>query len=137
MYHHVFLKDGAVKFHFVLCLFSLTDLCESIIAELAERSSIIITNGSSNSNPSSRKNLDLRPYDRTTARPYKVLLLTYVVNCIAGTPTPRLCPVVRQCTELRVGRPGSYSWPGQGLVPLGSAGKKMRAPLLGLAKSIY
>ena len=69
MYHHVFLKDGAVKFHFVLCLFSLTDLCESIIAELAERSSIIITNGSSNSNPSSRKNLDLRPYDRTTVRP--------------------------------------------------------------------
>ena len=55
MYHHVFLKDGIVKFDFVLCLFSLTDLCESIIAELAERSSIIIQNGSSNSNPSSRK----------------------------------------------------------------------------------
>ena len=68
MYHHVFLKDGIVKFDFVLCLFSLTDLCESIIAELAERSSIIIQNGSSNSNPSSRKNLDLRPYDRTTVQ---------------------------------------------------------------------
>ena len=67
LYHHVFLKDGTVKFDFVLCLFSLTDLCESIIAELAERSSIIIQNGSSNSNPSSRKNLDLLPYDRTTA----------------------------------------------------------------------
>ena len=68
MYHHVFLKDGTVKFDFVLCLFSLTDLCESIIAELAERSSIIIKNGSSNSNPSSRKNLELRPYDRTTVQ---------------------------------------------------------------------
>ena len=87
LYHHVFLKDGTVKFDFVLCLFSLTDLCESIIAELAERSSIIIQNGSSNSNSSSRKNLDLRPY--------KVLLLTCVVNCTAGTPTPRLCPVVQ------------------------------------------
>ena len=34
-------------------------------------------------------------YDRTTVRPYKVLLLTCVVNCTAGTPTPRFCPVVR------------------------------------------
>ena len=33
------------------------------------------------SNPSSRKNLDLRPHDR----PYKVLLLANVANCIAGT----------------------------------------------------
>ena len=56
------------------------------IAELAERSPIIIQNGSSNL--SSRKNLDLRPYD-------KVLLLTCVVNCTAGTPTPRLCSVVQ------------------------------------------
>ena len=49
----------------------------------------------SSSNPSSRKNLDVRPYDRATARPYKVLLLTCVVNCTAGTPTPRLCSVVQ------------------------------------------
>ena len=33
-----------------------------IIAELAERSPIIMQNSS---NPSSRKNLDVRPYDRT------------------------------------------------------------------------
>ena len=33
-----------------------------MIAELAERSPIITQNSS---NPSSRKNLDLRPYDRT------------------------------------------------------------------------
>ena len=36
-----------------------------IIAELAERSPIIIQNSS---NPSSRKNLDVRPYDRTTVQ---------------------------------------------------------------------
>ena len=45
-----------------------------LIAELAGRSPIIIQNSS---NPSSRKKLDVRPY--------KVLLLICVVNCIAGT----------------------------------------------------
>ena len=45
-----------------------------LIAELAERSPIIIQNSS---NPSSRKKLDVRQY--------KVLLLICVVNCIAGT----------------------------------------------------
>ena len=71
------------------------------IAELAERSPIIIQN---RSNPSSQKNLDVRPYDCTTVQPYnrtivwpyKVLLLTCVVSCTAGTPTPRLCPVVQR-----------------------------------------
>ena len=71
-----------------------------LIAALAERSPIIIQYSS---NPSRRKNLDVRPYDRTTVRPYdrttvrpyKVLLLTCVVNCTAGTPTPRLCSVVQ------------------------------------------
>ena len=94
--------------------------CKWFIAELAERSPIIIKNSSS---PSSRKKLDVRPYDRTTVRPYdrttvrpynrttlrpndpttlqpydpttlrpyKVLLLTCVFSCTAGTPTPRLC----------------------------------------------
>ena len=37
----------------------------NIIAELAERSPIIIQNSS---DPSSRKNLDVRPYDRTTVQ---------------------------------------------------------------------
>ena len=49
-----------------------------IIAELAERNPIIIQNSS---NPSSRKNL--------VVRPYKVLLLTYVLNCttaLSGSP---------------------------------------------------
>ena len=40
-------------------------LLSTIIAELAERSPIIIQN---NNNPSSRKNLDVRPYDRMTAQ---------------------------------------------------------------------
>ena len=40
-------------------------LFRKIIAELAERSPIIIQNSS---NPSSRKNLDVRPYDRKTVQ---------------------------------------------------------------------
>ena len=31
LYQHVLLKDGTVKFAFVLCLFSLTDLRKSIV----------------------------------------------------------------------------------------------------------
>ena len=30
-----------------------------------------------------------------TVRPYKVLLLTCVVNCTTGTPTPQLCSVIQ------------------------------------------
>ena len=63
-----------------------------MIAELTERSPIIIQNSS---NPSSRKNLDVQPYNSTTAQPYKVLLLTYMVKCTAGTPMPWLCSVVQ------------------------------------------
>ena len=50
-----------------------------IIAELAERSPITIQNSS---NPSSRK---IWLYDRTTVRPYKVLLLACAANCTTGT----------------------------------------------------
>ena len=53
-----------------------------MIAELAERSPITIQNSS---NPSSQKNLVVRPYDRTTVRPYKVLLLAGAANCSTGT----------------------------------------------------
>ena len=63
-----------------------------LIAALAERSPIIIQYSS---NPSRRKDLDVRPYDRTTVRPYKVLVLKCVVNCTAGTSTPWLCSVVQ------------------------------------------
>ena len=105
----------------------LFNFTSQFIAELEERSPIIIQNGSSN--PSSWKNLDLWPY----GRPYKVLPLTCVVNCAAGTPTPRLCPVVQWSVHWAPSRT-----PGQGVVPLRRAGKKKKkAPLLGLAKSIY
>ena len=66
--------------------------CKQFIAELAEHSPIIIQNSS---NPSSWKNLDVRPYNRTTVWLYKVLLLTCMVNCTMGTQTPWLCPVVQ------------------------------------------
>ena len=116
-----------------------------LIAELAEHSPIIIQNSS---NPSSQKNLvvrpydrtTVRPYDRTTVRPYKVLLLTCVVNCTAGTPTPRLCPVVQWSVHW------APSWTTRVLVLAGARlcaletsreKKKLRTPLLGLAKSIY
>ena len=84
-----------------------------IIAELAERSPIIIKNSS---NPSSWKNLNVRPYVRTTVWPYKVLLLTCVVNCTAGTPTPRLCPVVSALGS-ESDDPGSSPGRGKALCP--------------------
>ena len=34
-------------------------------------------------------------YDWTTIQPYKVLLLTCVINCNVGMPSPRLCSVVQ------------------------------------------
>ena len=104
-----------------------------IIVDLAERSPIIIQ--SSSSNPSSQKNLDVR----TTVWLHKVLLLTCVVNCTTGTPTPWLCSVVQWSVHW------ASSWMTQVLVLARAKRcalemcrkKKMRAPLLGLAKSIY
>ena len=77
------------------------------MAELAERSPIIIQNSSSY--PSSQKNLDLWPY----GRPYKVLLLTCVFN------------------------PGSSPSRGKAFCPWDVREKKIRSPLLSLAKSIH
>ena len=105
-----------------------------IIAELSERSPIIIQNG--NSNPSSRKKFG--HMDRTTVRPYKVLLLTCVVNCTAGTPTPRLFPVVQWSVHWAPSRTTRVLvLAGARYCALETYGKKIRAPLLGLAKSIY
>ena len=103
-----------------------------LIAELAERSPIIIQNSS---NPSSRKHLDVQPY----GRPYKVLLLTWVVTCTAGTPTSRLCSVVQWSVHRAPGRTTRVLLlAGAMRCALETCGtKKMRAPLLGLAKSIY
>ena len=68
-----------MKFIPVLMLFVWSIASHTLfIAELTERSPIIIQNSS---NLSSRKNLDVQPYDR----PYKVLLLAYLANCATGT----------------------------------------------------
>ena len=74
-----------------------------------------------------------------TVQPYKVLLLTCVVNCTVGTPMPQLCPVVQWSVHWALSR---TTWV---LVLAGARHcaleacrkKKMQAPLLGLAKSIY
>ena len=65
------------------------------IAELAERSPIIIQNSN---NPSSRKNWDVRPYDRTTVQPYdhttvrsyKVLLLVQLYKIMSAFAVVRV-----------------------------------------------
>ena len=108
----------------------------NFIAELAERSPIIIQNSS---NPSSRKNLDVRPYNRSTVRPFNVLLLTCVVNCTAGTPTPRLRSVVQWSVHWAPSRTTRVLvLAGARRCALETCGKKTtRAPFLGLAKSIY
>ena len=82
-----------------------------LLVELAERSPTVIQNGSSN--PSSRKNLDKRPYDRTTVRPYDRTTdhtRCYVVNCTTGTPTPRLCPVVQWSVHRAPSRTTRIAW---------------------------
>ena len=76
-------------------LFPYSSLNILLIAELVERSPIIIQNSS---NPSSRKNLDVRPCDRTrhawSTVPRARQRLGFV-QLSSG-----------QCTGLRVGRPG-------------------------------
>ena len=104
--------------------------------EHAECSPISIQNSS---NPSSNTIgcTTVRPYDHTTVQPHKVLLLTCVVNCTAGTPRPQLRSVVNA-----LGSKLDYldSSLGQGkalCVCEDLHEKKMQAPPLGLAKSIY
>ena len=104
----------------------------TVIAELAERSPIIIQNSS---NPSSRKNLDVRPYDR----PYKVLILACAAYCTNGhyfiiSPLHGHGEVVNENPSIL---PRTLSIVGALALLKRGAGKKMRAPLLGLPKSIY
>ena len=72
-------------------------------------------------------------YDRTTVRPYKMLLLTCVVNCAAGTLTLRFCSVLQWSVHWDPSRTTRV------LVLAGARrcarGKKCK--LLGLAKSIH
>ena len=82
---------------------------------------------------------NVRPYDRTTVQPYKVLLLICVVDCTAGTPTPQLCSVVQWSVHWAPSRTTRVLvLAGARRCALETCGKKekMRAPLLGLAKSI-
>ena len=75
----------------------------------------------------------------TTIRPYKVLLLTCVVNCTADTPMPRLCPVVQWSVHWTPSRTTRVLvLAGARRCALETCEKKnMWAPLLGLARSIY
>ena len=68
------------------------------IAELAEHSPIIIQNSS---DPLSRKNLDVRPYDHTTVQG---ATLTCEVNYTVGTPTPQLCSIVQWSVQWALSR---------------------------------
>ena len=109
----------------------------SLIAELAEHSPIIIPNSS---NPSSWKNLDLRPYDRTTAQPtvqdatFNMHGQLYRGHTIATALSSSL---VVSALSSKSDNPGSSPGRGKALCPSDMREKKMWAPLLGLAKSIY
>ena len=70
-----------------------------MIAELAELSPIIIQNSS---NPSSRKHLDVRPFDRTTVQGATFNMRGQLYRGHANATALSS----GQCTGLRVGRPG-------------------------------
>ena len=103
------------------------------MAELAERSPIIIQNSSS---PSSRKNLDVRPYDRTTVQGatfnMRGQLYRGHANSTALSHSLVVSALGSESDDL-----GSSPGRGKALCPWDVREKKMRAPLLGLAKSIY
>ena len=85
----------------------------SIIAELAERSSIIIQNSS---NPSSRKNLVVRPYDRTTVRGATLNMLDQMYRGHANATALPSSPVVSALGS-ESDDPGSSPGRGKALCP--------------------
>ena len=99
------------------------------MAELAERSPIIIQNSS---NPSSRKNLDVRPYGRTTVQGATFNMRGQLYRGHANATTLSSSPVV---SALGSESDDLSSSPGRGkaLCPWDVRENKMRAPLLGLA----
>ena len=101
-----------------------------LIAELAERSPIIIQNSS---NPSSRKNLDVRPYDCTTVRGATFNMRGQLYRGHANATALFSSPVAHWAPS-RTTRVLFLA--GARCCALETCGKKMRAPLLGLAKSI-
>ena len=104
-----------------------------LIAELAERSPIIIQN---TNNPSSWKKLVVRLYDRTTVQgaPFNMRGQLYHghANATALSSSPVVGALGSESDNL-----GSSPGQGKALCPWDMQGKKMWAPLLGLAKSIY
>ena len=68
------------------------------IAELAEHSPVIIQNSS---DPLSRKNLDVRPYNHRTVQG---ATLTCEVNYTVGNPTPQLCSIVQWSVQWALSR---------------------------------
>ena len=104
-----------------------------MIAELTEHSPIIIQNSS---NPSSQKNLDVRPYDHTTVQSATFDMHGQLYHGHANASALSSIPVVSAVGSESDNLGSSPGW-GKGVVPLRCVGKKMRALLLGLAKSIY
>ena len=100
-------------------------------AELAELSPTIIQNSS---NPSSRKKLDVRPYDRTTVQGATFNMRGQLYRGHANATALSSSPVVSALGS-ESDDPGSSPGWGKAFETCGK--KKMRAPLLGLAKSIY
>ena len=102
-----------------------------IIAELAERSPIIIQNSSK---PSSRKKFGCT--DRTTVQGATFNMRGQLYRGHANATALFSIPVVSALGS-ESDDPGSSPGRGKALCPWDVRGKKMRAPLLGLAKSIY
>ena len=113
---------------------------ETLIAELAERSPIIIQNCS---NPSSRKKFGratVRPYDRTTVRPtvqgatFSMRGQLYHGHYLIISPLHGYGEVANESPLIL---PRTLSIVGALVLLKRRAGKKMRAPLLGTPNSIY
>ena len=103
-----------------------------IIVELAERSPIIIQ---SSSNPSSQKKFGCT-YNRMTAQGATFNMHGQLYHRHANAMALFSSPVV-SALGFELDDPGSSPGQGKALCPWDVQEKKMRAPLLGLAKSIY
>ena len=114
--------------HFVLEVW-----LSQIIVELAECSPIIIQNSS---NPLSQKNLDVWPYNCTTAQGATFNMRGVLCHGHASATTLFSSPVV-SALDSEVDDLGSSPGRGKALCPWDKWGKKMQAPPLSLAKSIY
>ena len=108
-------------------------LNSGVIAELTEFSPIIIQNSG---NPSSRKNLDLRPYDHATVQDASFNMRGQLYRGHTNTTALFSSLFVSALSSESDDQGSSPGW-GKVSCPWDVRGKKMRAPLLGLAKSMY